>query len=179
MFDTVRRDFANHDRNPFHLGLWALVVYRFGHWSLQRRNRLARWFLGKVYGVLILFIGIVSGNFIERQARIGQDFRFIGYGPVHIHPRAKLGDRCVVMPGVTIAGAGEGTDAATIGDDVIFGPRAMTLGPVQIGDHCRIGANSLIVGNVRPYSVMVGVPARRRKDGLGCFVPVPEPAANG
>lgn len=177
MFHTVRRDFVNHDRNPFHLGLWALVVYRFGHWSLKRRSRVARWFFGKVYGALILLVGIVSGSFIERHAIIGQDFRIVGHGPVHIHPRATIGDSCVVMSGVTIAGAGMGTDAATIGDDVVLGPRATTLGPVQIGDHCRIGGNSLIVSSVRSFSVMVGVPARRYKDGLGCFVAKTEPDA--
>jgi serine O-acetyltransferase len=176
MFETLRRDYANHDRNPLHPGLWALAVYRYGHWSLQRRSRVTRVISGKVYGVLMLLVQIITGNFIERHATLGQDFRMIGPGPVHIHPRATIGDRCVVMPGVTIAGAGDGTDAATVGDDVVFGPRATTLGPVQIGDRARIGGNSLIIGNVRPNAVMIGVPARSRRGGMGCFIPMPEPA---
>lgn len=34
------------------------------------------------------------------------------------------------------------------------------IGPVKIGKHCVIGANSVVTNNIPDYSVAVGVPAR-------------------
>ncbi|HSP78844.1 MAG TPA: serine acetyltransferase, partial [Myxococcaceae bacterium] len=47
------------------------------------------------------------------------------------------------------------------------GAGARILGPVTIGARSRIGANAVVVRDVPPDSVAVGVPARilPRKDG--------------
>ncbi|MGO5541257.1 hypothetical protein ACTQWG_01860 [Blautia sp. HCP3S3_H10_1] len=34
------------------------------------------------------------------------------------------------------------------------------MGPVNIGKHCVIGANSVVTSNIPDYSVAVGIPAR-------------------
>ncbi len=175
MFDNIRRDYLNHDRNVLHRGLWALVFYRYGEWSLHRRSRVMRWVTSKVYGLLVLPVQILSDINLERGATLGDKFRLAASGPIYIHPLTTFGDRCFVGQGVTIGGImdGPGKGSATVGDDVVIGPRVTILGHLTIGDHARIGANSLVLGNVAPRAVMIGVPARRVKEGLGCFQPVP------
>ena len=44
----------------------------------------------------------------------------------------------------------------------MVGAGAKVLGPITIGAHSRIGANSVVVKDVDPYSVVVGVPGRVR-----------------
>ena len=48
----------------------------------------------------------------------------------------------------------------TIGNNVIIGSGAQILGPIEIGDYARIGANSVVSRNVPPNVTVAGVPAR-------------------
>jgi serine O-acetyltransferase len=56
-----------------------------------------------------------------------------------------------------------------LGNNVVVGAGAKILGPITIGDNTRIGANSVVVKDVPPNSVVVGVPGRVRgkEDGRG------------
>ncbi len=47
-----------------------------------------------------------------------------------------------------------------IGEDVWIGASSVILGGVTIGDHSIIGANSTVTGDIPPWSVAVGSPAR-------------------
>lgn len=48
----------------------------------------------------------------------------------------------------------------TIGSDVWIGHGATIIGPVVIGDGAIIGASALVIGDVPPYAVAGGVPAK-------------------
>jgi len=47
-----------------------------------------------------------------------------------------------------------------IGNDVWIGARAIIMGGVTIGDGAVIGASAVVTKNVKPYSIVVGVPAK-------------------
>ena len=47
-----------------------------------------------------------------------------------------------------------------IGNNTVIGTMSIILCGVAIGDHCVIGANSLIKENVPPFSIVGGTPAR-------------------
>lgn len=48
----------------------------------------------------------------------------------------------------------------TIGNDVWIGRGARIMSGANIGDGAVVGAGAVVVGTVRPYGVVVGVPAR-------------------
>ena len=50
----------------------------------------------------------------------------------------------------------------TLEDGVTVGAGATVLGPVTIGECAQIGANAVVVRDVAPRSVVVGVPGRER-----------------
>lgn len=52
------------------------------------------------------------------------------------------------------------TSPVKIGNDVWIGHGAVITKGVRIGDGCVIGANSVVVRDIPPYSVAAGVPAR-------------------
>lgn len=63
----------------------------------------------------------------------------------------------------------------SIGDHTWLGEKATVLKGVRIGEHCVIGANSVVTSDIPPYSVAVGAPARvvRRWDDVrGSWIPV-------
>lgn len=50
-----------------------------------------------------------------------------------------------------------------IGNDVYIGYGSTILGPVRIGDGAIIAANSTVVEDVEPYSIVAGLPAKLKK----------------
>ena len=59
--------------------------------------------------------------------------------------------------------ASNGGGPVTIEEDVWIASRAMIIGPSHIGKHAVIGAGSVIRGNVPPYALMIGNPAKIAK----------------
>jgi serine O-acetyltransferase len=54
----------------------------------------------------------------------------------------------------------------TLGDNVVLGAGSKVIGAIYVGDNSRIGAGSVVVREVPPNSVVVGVPGRvTHKDG--------------
>jgi serine O-acetyltransferase len=47
-----------------------------------------------------------------------------------------------------------------IGDGVLLGAGATLLGPITVGDGAHIGACSMVLENIPPHAVAVGVPAK-------------------
>jgi len=126
---------------------------------MERKFLPWRWLTSKVYGVLTIFSEILTGILIDRHVRIGKGFHIIhGYG-IGIHPDAVIGDRVGVMHGVTI-GVNMFPGAPVIGNDVFIGAYATIAGKIKIGDGARIASNTLVITDVPPGAMAIGVPAK-------------------
>jgi serine O-acetyltransferase len=86
----------------------------------------------------------------------------LGYGGVGIviHAGARIGERVLVSHGVTIGGRAGHPGLPVVEDDVKIGAGAVILGPVRIGRGALVGANAVVLHDVRPDAVVGGVPAR-------------------
>ena len=104
----------------------------------------------------------ITGIEIHPGAQIGKDFFIDHGGGVVIGETAEIGDNVTIYQGVVIGGTT--TDPIkrhpTLGDNIVVGTGAKLLGPIKIGDNVKIGANSVVVHDVPPNSVVVGVPGR-------------------
>jgi len=158
MFDDIRADYALH-RPLRNRALWALVVYRFGRWSMQRKFPPWRWLTSKIYGLVSILSEIVTGVIMDRGVQVGKGFHIIHPERVRIHPDVVIGDRVGVMHGVTI-GTGMFPGVPVVGNDVFIGANATIIGKIKIGDGARIAANSLVLCNVPPGAMAIGVPAK-------------------
>jgi serine O-acetyltransferase len=159
MFERIREDYAVHGRLLRERALWAMAVYRFGQWADRLRPAPLRWLFGKSYGVLIVFAPIVTGVYLDRRVRVGRGFHIVHAGGISFHPDVTFGERCGVMQNVTI-GMNMRGGVPTIGDDVFIGAGAVILGEITIGAGARIAANSLVINDVPPGAVAMGVPAK-------------------
>lgn len=85
-------------------------------------------------------------------------------GKIGIVPHAKIGKRVIIRPGVVLGYAGdsmrENKDAPIIEDDVEFSWGAKVFGKIRVGRGALLNANSVPMGNVPPYAIMVGNPAK-------------------
>lgn len=96
---------------------------------------------------------------------IGKDVT-LGAGVYFVHPHgvviggdARVGDR-VRFYGSNTVGTAKDNGYPVIEDDVWVGAGARILGPVRVGARARIGANAVVLDDVPPDSVAVGMPAR-------------------
>lgn len=88
---------------------------------------------------------------------------FIDHGcGVVIGETAEIGNNVTIYQGVTLGGTGKdvGKRHPTIGDNVMISAGAKVLGPVVIGEGCKVGAGSVVLKDVPPQCTIVGVPGR-------------------
>ena len=168
MFKTLRRDIqAFMDNDPAarsrlevlltYPGLHALWFHRLAH-GLWRRDL---YFLGRLVSQFGRFF---TGIEIHPGARIGKCLVIDhGMGTV-IGETAEIGDNVLLYHNVTLGGVDliKMKRHPTLEDHVVVGAGAQILGPITIGAHSRIGANAVVVKDVPPESVVVGVPGRTR-----------------
>lgn len=142
-------------------GVWAIVNYRIAHNFYKRGyKRLARLISG--------LSQLMTNTDIHPAAQIGRRV-FIDHGfGVVIGETTIIGDDVLIYQGVTLGGVSlnQGKRHPTIESNTVIGSGAKVLGNINIGENCKIGANSVVVKDVPHSSTAVGVPARiiRRKD---------------
>jgi serine O-acetyltransferase len=136
-------------------GFHAVLFHRLAHrlWT----NRL--FFLGRLTSQVGRWL---TGIEIHPGAVIGKSF-FIDHGMgVVVGETTEIGDNVTLYHGVTLGGTTwqKGKRHPTIGNNVVVGAGAKVLGPVKIGDNTRIGANSVVISEIPPNSVVVGIPGK-------------------
>ncbi len=166
LFKNIKEDFLNVKRNDpalhstFELffnypGLWAIVFYRFAN-SLYRRGLR---FIPRFISAVGQFLTTVD---IHPAATIGNRV-FIDHGVgVVIGETAIVEDDVLIYQQVTLGGVSlsEGKRHPTVKKNSVIGAGAKVLGNITIGEHSRIGANSVVLQDVPPHSTAVGIPAR-------------------
>jgi serine O-acetyltransferase len=136
-------------------GYHSILFYRFANLAWRRNFYL----MGRLISNLGRF---VTGIEIHPGAEIGQRF-FIDHGMgVVVGETSKVGDDVTLYQGVTLGGTSleKGKRHPTIGDGVIIGSGAQVLGPLNVGNGARIGANAVVLQDVPQGATMVGIPAK-------------------
>jgi serine O-acetyltransferase len=166
MLDSLRRDVAAvRQRDPAarsdaevvlcYPGLHAVWGYRVAHHLWRADHKLAARF---VSGVVRAWTAVD----IHPAAVIGSGL-FIDHAiGVVIGETAVVGSDVTIYQGVTLGGTSLQAVKRhpTVEDRVTIGAGAKVLGPVTIGSGSRIGANAVVVRDVPPDSVVVGVPGQ-------------------
>ena len=133
----------------------VLIYYKISHFFYCKKL----FFLARLFSQLGRFF---TGIEIHPGATIGKGL-FIDHGMgVVIGETAVLGDNITLYHGVTLGGTGKHTGKRhpTIGNNVIIGSGAKVLGPINVGDGAKIGANAVVLENVPSGATAVGIPAR-------------------
>ncbi len=161
-------------------GVQALLAHRVAHAMHEHGVPMAPRMLANATRV-------TTGVEIHPAARIG-DSLFIDHGAgVVIGETAEVGDDVTLYQGVTLGGTGfgRGKRHPTVGSEVVVGSGAKLLGPIEVGDRVKIGANSVVIHDVPAGSTVVGNPGHPvRVDGKkpegpdADWIHLPDPVAD-
>ncbi len=136
-------------------GLHAIWMHRIAYRLWHRGSKL----LARLVSHLARGL---TGIEIHPAAKIGRRV-FIDHGMgVVIGETAVVGDDVTLYHGVTLGGTSleKKKRHPTVGDRVTIGAGAKILGDITIGSDSRIGANAVVVKDVPPNSVVVGIPGQ-------------------
>ncbi|MDR0489441.1 MAG: serine O-acetyltransferase [Propionibacteriaceae bacterium] len=140
-------------------GVHAVWAYRVAHVMWMKSPLLKPW--ARVLSQIARFF---TGIEIHPGATIGRRF-FIDHGMgVVIGETAEVGDDVLMYHQVTLGGRSRGRFKRhpTVGNRVLLGAGAKLIGPITVGDDVKIGANALVVEDVPPGEVVVGIPGKRK-----------------
>lgn len=175
---SLRADMmAVRDRDPACNGLPDVFLYFKGFHALQSHRAAHRlWRSGKIQLAQYLQ-SQVSQIFqidIHPKASLGQGIMLDHGTGIVIGETATVGHNCSILHHVTLGGSGKRgvTRHPQVGAGVLLGAGATLLGPLQIGEGSKVGAGTLVISDLPPHSVAVGVPARI----IGSFVNVTQPS---
>ena len=141
----------------FYPGVLALALHRVGHWLWEGRL----FFLARLVNHLARFLTAID---IHPGAKIGRRF-FLDHGFSVIGETAEIDDDVTIYQSVTLGGTNPSTGEGgkrhpTIRSGVVIGSGAQVLGPIEVGEGAKIGANSVVTRDVAPRSTVVGIPAK-------------------
>ncbi|MEO7310318.1 MAG: serine acetyltransferase [Chitinophagaceae bacterium] len=122
------------------------------------------WLLRRFLQVFMLlwqkWIEVTTGICIPASVKIGHSFYIAHFGAIIMNRHAVFGNNCNISQGVTIGVSGRGVRRGVpqIGDNVYIGANAVVVGNIKVGHNVLIAANSLVNTDVPDNAVVMGVP---------------------
>ncbi len=136
-------------------GFKAVMFHRLAHFLYQAKIP----FFPRAVAEFSRFL---TGIEIHPGAKIGKNL-IIDHGMgVVIGETAEIGDDCLIYHGVTLGGVDLNPVKRhpTLQNGVVVGAGAKILGNIVIGEHSRVGANSVVIKSVPAHSTVTGIPAK-------------------
>ncbi len=136
-------------------GYQALQAFRVSHalW-LRGRTHLARHIQARMSEVFAMDI--------HPAARLGCGIMIDHGTGVVIGETAVVENDVSILQGVTLGGTGKacGDRHPKIRRGVLLGAGSSVLGNIEVGEGAKVGAGSIVLSDVAPFTTVVGVPAR-------------------
>jgi serine O-acetyltransferase len=158
-FELLREDCKTHG-SIWEQGFWAVSVHRFGNWRMGLPKYVRPPFT-LLYRFLFKWVEWTCGITLPYTVILGRRVRIWHHGGMILHA-ARIGDDVHIRQNTTfgIARKNQLHELPTIEDRADLGCGVAILGNVTIGHDSVVGANAVVLKDVPPRSVAVGVPAK-------------------
>lgn len=143
-----------------------IIVVCFTIVSFFRKRVTNKFTLILIAPIIIIYkfiSDLILGCEIPASTKIGKGF-IIHHGRATVlNKNVVIGNNVTLKHNTTIGNKenleGQDMGSPIINDNVIIGPNSVILGPITIGRNSIIGAGSVVVKDVEPFSIVAGNPA--------------------
>ena len=158
----LAEDFHTYDRDFLEPAFWAVFWHRFGNARMSVSIKLLRAPLTLIYRLMYKTMILLWGIDLPYTTRLGRRGRIWHHGGLWLGAHS-IGDDVHIRHNTTFGVLNrDNLDAKPIiGNRVDIGVGACVLGAVKVGDDSIIGPNSVVIRDLSPGSVVMGVPARQ------------------
>ncbi|MBN8842317.1 MAG: serine acetyltransferase [Sphingomonadales bacterium] len=162
LWKQVAEDLRAHGGEWTRPGFRAVAVHRFGVWRMTVRTTVLRAPLSILYRWGYRHCRNVYGIELPYTVRLGRRVIFEHQGGIVVHGSSAIGDDCIIRQNCTlgIRRMDALDDAPTLERGVSVGAGAVILGAIRLGENAQVGANAVVLSDVPPGSLAVGVPAK-------------------
>ena len=124
-------------------------IHRLFHFAFRKRQESNSLLLRALFTVIVRLSLLFSASYIPRFC-CGEGLCFPHLYGIVISYHSRIGSNVTIYQGVTIGQdrVNHPNNAPVIGDNVIIGAGAKIIGPVNIGNNVRIGANCVVVTDI-------------------------------
>lgn len=157
----VREDLRTHENDLFSQGFWALFQHRLGNWRMGL-PRLLRPPFTLLYRFLHKWVQWTCGISLAYTVKVGRRVHIWHFGGMILGAR-EIGNDVHIRQNCTFGVARRGDSPLLkpiFEDRVDIGAGAVVAGGIRIGHDSVIGANAVVLKDVPPYSVVVGIPGK-------------------
>lgn len=138
-------------------GNFFLICYRIS--SFFTKNKVFKFVGFPVRVMYRLTIQWIMGIDIPDTTVIGRGFNLYHGQGVVISSKTIIGENVTIRQNTTIGNAHSNGGCPTLGNNVQIGANSVIIGQISIGDNAVIAAGSVVIKNVRPYTLVAGNPA--------------------
>ena len=131
-----------------------------GYQAAHVRSGFAGYLARRYWVLLHRFWSVITQAEIDLNCEIDGGLLIPHPNGIVIHPHARIGANCLIFQQVTLGTVQGAKGMPVLGNQVDIGGGAKILGPVIIGHHAVIGANAVVLQDVKPHDTVVGIPAR-------------------
>ncbi|MHC5224967.1 serine O-acetyltransferase [Ignatzschineria sp. LJL83] len=151
--DPASKHFLNIILN--YKGFHAACLHRISHTLWQKGNADLARFLSNLSSSIFAVD-------IHPSATIARGFMMDHGTGIVIGETAVIDENVSILQNVTLGGTGkeQGDRHPKIKSGVLIGAGAKILGNITIHKNCKIGAGSIVLQDIPPYSTAVGIPAK-------------------
>jgi serine O-acetyltransferase len=157
----LREDLRTHESNLFEQGFWAVATHRFGNWRMGIRWNGLRAPFTLLYRFLAKWVEWTCGITLPYTTKLGRRVRIWHHSGMILHARS-IGNDVHIRHNTTfgVVRRDHNTEIPVIEDRVDLGCGVCVLGNVRVGHDSVIGSNAVVLQDIPPCAVAVGVPAR-------------------
>ncbi len=167
LWGQIGEDLRAHGGDWTRPGFRAVAVHRFGVWRMGVRSKLLRAPLSLLYRALFRHCRNRYTIELPYSVRLGRRVVIEHQGGIVIHGASVIGDDCIIRQNCTLGlrRLDALDEAPVLGNGVQLGAGAVLLGRIHVGDGAVIGANAVVLEDVPPGAIAIGVPATIRQRG--------------
>lgn len=141
---------------------YLIPGFRYTYYYRKSQKHASKSILGIYYRLILRKLSFKFGIQIPADVKIGPGFYIGHFGNIIISPLAVIGTNCNISQGVTIGKVQDGTlkGAPTIGNFVWIGANSVIVGNIKVGNNVVIAPATFVNFDVPDNSIVIGQKAK-------------------